>query len=48
MKQSDINKLTLYEAMSNLGSSLILGFIIGVIAAVSMTALFLVVVELPF
>ena len=48
MRKSDIYKLTLYEAMATLVSSSILGFIIGVISATSMTALFLVMVELPF
>jgi ABC-type antimicrobial peptide transport system permease subunit len=47
MSKSDINRLTLFEAVSTLLSSTILGFLIGVISAYACTSLFMMIVELP-
>eukprot|EP00347_Sterkiella_histriomuscorum_P012753 403367353 len=48
LKKNDIMKLTLYESIAGILSSTFLGFVIGVISATAMTALFMAIVELPF
>ncbi|CDW83103.1 permease-like protein [Stylonychia lemnae] len=47
LQKSDIVKLTLYESIANMFTSSVLGFIIGIISATAMAALFLAIVELP-
>jgi ABC-type antimicrobial peptide transport system permease subunit len=48
MQKQQIIRVTLYECLSNLIGSTFLGFIIGFIAAVSMTSLFMMMFELPY
>ena len=48
MSKHEITKITVYESISNNLSSIILGFLIGVIIAVSLIAQFLIFLELPF
>jgi hypothetical protein len=48
MQKNDVLKVTLYEALCNLGSATLLGFIIGVIAAIANTSFLLMIIELPF
>ena len=48
MKKNELVKISLLEAISSLTGSSLIGFIIGVVSAASMTALFLMVVEIPF
>ena len=48
MTKDEITRLMIYEAISNNLSSIILGFLIGVIIAVSLISQFLLFLELPF
>ena len=48
MKKSYVTIVTLYEAISNLCSAMILGCIVGVIASVMIGSLFMQFVEMPF
>ena len=48
MRKGQITKITLYESICNLGSSTLSGFIIGVIAAIVNTGLFMMMLEIPF
>ncbi len=48
LKKRDITKVMLFESIAGITSSTLLGFLVGIISAVAMTALFMAIVELPF
>ena len=48
MTKDEITRLMIYESISNNLSSIILGFIIGLVIAVSLISQFLLFLELPF
>ena len=48
VKKSQITKITLYESSCVIFGATIIGIIIGLIAAVAITAFFFMITELPF
>ena len=48
MTKDEVFRLTIYEALANNIASIILGFVIGLVIAVSLISQFLLFLELPF